>query len=54
MAVLLTKPLNLRLNIQRRGKSRYEISIDHYRNVCKSATFPNQFKIYEEMVMKME
>ena len=31
--------LNLRMNIHRRGKSGYKISIDHYRNVCKNATF---------------
>ena len=31
--------LNLIMYIQRRGKSGCEISIDHYRNLCKNATF---------------
>ena len=32
-------PLNLRMSIHRRGKSGCEISVDHYKNVCKNATF---------------
>ena len=39
-------PLNLRMNIQGRGKSGYEISIDHYKNVCKNARF--LFQIIEK------
>ena len=35
-------PLNLRMNIQRRVKSGCQISIDHYRDVWKSATFSIQ------------
>ena len=31
--------LNLRMNIHRRGKPEYEISIDHFRNVGINATF---------------
>ena len=30
------------MSIHRRGKSGCEISIDHYRNVCKNATFSIQ------------
>ena len=30
------------MNIHRRGKSGYEIFIDHYRNVCKNGTFSIQ------------
>ena len=36
-------PLNLRMNFHRKGKSECEISIDHYRNICKNATFWIQF-----------
>ena len=32
-------PLNLRMNVHRRGKSGCEIAIDHYKNVCPNATF---------------
>ena len=35
-------PLNLRMNIHRRGKSGCEVSIDHYKNVCPGATFSIQ------------
>ena len=28
-------PVNLRMNVHRKGKSGCEISINHYRNVCK-------------------
>ena len=33
------KPLNKRMNIHRKGKSRFEISINHYKNVCKKIFF---------------
>ena len=36
------RPLDLRMNIHRHGKSGCEISTDHYRNVCKNATFSVQ------------
>ena len=35
-------PLNLRVNIHRRGKSGCETYIDHYTNVCKNAIFSIQ------------
>ena len=34
--------LSLRMNIHRIGKPGCQISIDHYRNVCKSAAFSIQ------------
>ena len=34
-------PFNLRMNIKSRGKSGCEISIDHYWNIYKKATFIN-------------
>ena len=34
--------LNLRMNFHRRGQPRCEISINHYRNVCKNAAFSIQ------------
>ena len=37
-----TTPLNLRINIHRKQKSECEVSIDHYKNVCKNATFSIQ------------
>ena len=36
------KPLNKRMNIHRKGKSRFEISINHYKNVCKKIFFTIQ------------
>ena len=44
--------MNLTLIILRRGKIGCESSIDHYRNICKNATFSVQF--IEKLVMKME
>jgi len=35
-------PVNLRMNIHRRGKSGCEVAIDHYKNVCLDATFSVQ------------
>jgi len=35
-------PLNLRMNVHRRGKSGCEISIDHYKNSCPGASFSIQ------------
>ena len=35
-------PVNLRMNVHRRGKSGCEISINHYKNVCPNATFTIQ------------
>ena len=32
-------PLNKRMNIHRKGKSGCEIAINHYRNICKNASF---------------
>ena len=32
-------PVNLRINIHRKGKSGYEHSIIHYKNICKGASF---------------
>ena len=32
-------PVNLRMNIYRKGKSGYKHSINHYKNVCKVASF---------------
>ena len=46
--------LNLRMNIHRGGKRGYEISIDHYRNVCKNVAFESKsLKSCHEIVMKM-
>lgn len=36
------KLLNKRMNIHRKGKSRFEISINHYKNVCKKIFFTIQ------------
>ena len=35
-------PVNLRMNIHRRGKSGCEVAIDHFKNVCPGATFSIQ------------
>ena len=43
------------MNIHKEGKSKCGTSIDHYRNVCKNATFSIQvIENYPEMGMKME
>ena len=48
-------PLNLRMNIERRGKSGCEISIDHYTDFGKMQHFKSKsFKNYHEMVTNME
>lgn len=41
-------PLNLRMNIHMRENSGCEVPIDHYKDVCKSATF--SIKVIEKVL----